>query len=621
MRARPKFHEDPAAVADQIIAETGGDIVLGLPLGLGKANHVANALFERAEADRSIRLHIVTALTLEAPSAGSELERRFLEPLNQRLFAGYPALAYAEALRGDGLPPNIHVTEFFFQAGRWLGNAAAQQSYTSANYTHAVRYMLDSGVNVIAQLVAPDDGGTDRYSLSCNPDITLDLLDVLRFRGGSCLMVGQVNSELPFMPGPAALPAEAFDHVLTGSDVDFPLFGPPDMPVSEADHAIGIRAAALVPDGGSIQIGIGSIGDAFGSALLMRHQAPDVFRETLKRLGGPEPQLRNTEPFEQGLYGISEMFVPALLALYRGGVLKREAADGALLHSAFFVGPRGFYRSLREMGQDERAQFQMREISFVNQLYGDEAAKRRDRTGGRFVNNAMIATALGAVVSDAIEDGRVVSGVGGQYNFVAQAFALDDARAIITLQATRDHRGKVTSNIVWSYGHTTIPRHLRDIVVTEYGVADLRGRSDRDCAAAMIAIADSRFQDTLVKAAKRAGKLERPFSLPEHGRGNKPDMISEALAPARAAGWCGAFPFGTDLIEEEQKLLPALARLKTLVADPRQWAAMAARTVMQQRPDPQELRMLRRLGLADPSRLKERMYRNLVLSALRHRDR
>src|SRR5262245_42771512 len=86
----PSRFADPAAVADAIIARVGKDIELALPLGLGKANHVANALFARAKADASIRLRIFTALTLEKPRARAGLERRFLEPFAERVFAGYP---------------------------------------------------------------------------------------------------------------------------------------------------------------------------------------------------------------------------------------------------------------------------------------------------------------------------------------------------------------------------------------------------------------------------------------------------------------------------------------------------------------------------------------------------
>src|SRR5919198_6218637 len=86
--------EDPDRIAEVIIARVGKKIVLALPLGLGKANHVANALFARAAADPSIDLRIFTALTLETPRGKSDLERRFVVPLAERLFAGYPELAY-----------------------------------------------------------------------------------------------------------------------------------------------------------------------------------------------------------------------------------------------------------------------------------------------------------------------------------------------------------------------------------------------------------------------------------------------------------------------------------------------------------------------------------------------
>src|SRR5882724_10386479 len=128
----PKLFTDPEAVAEDIIRDVGTELVVGLPLGLGKANHIANALFARAAADRSIKLTIFTALTLEKPKASNELERRFLEPVIERLFGDWPELAYARALRSGTLPDNIEINEFFFLAGRWLSVARAQQSYISA---------------------------------------------------------------------------------------------------------------------------------------------------------------------------------------------------------------------------------------------------------------------------------------------------------------------------------------------------------------------------------------------------------------------------------------------------------------------------------------------------------
>src|SRR5262249_56196775 len=121
---------------------------------------VGSGVLGGGAADPSIRVRIFTALTLEAPRGKSDLERRFLAPIAQRLFAGYPELAYALALRAGTLPANIAVDEFFFAAGTRLGIAASQQNYISANYTHALRYLLDPGGNVVGQLVrTPLPGG------------------------------------------------------------------------------------------------------------------------------------------------------------------------------------------------------------------------------------------------------------------------------------------------------------------------------------------------------------------------------------------------------------------------------------------------------------------------------
>src|SRR5713101_6309345 len=135
IRTGPTTFQDANEVADAIIARVGKNIVLALPLGLGKANHVANAVFARAAADPSIHLRIFTALTLEKPRAKPGLERRFVAPFAERVFAGYPDLAYAVALHHGALPPNIEVDEFFFQAGTRLRVAASQRNYISANYT------------------------------------------------------------------------------------------------------------------------------------------------------------------------------------------------------------------------------------------------------------------------------------------------------------------------------------------------------------------------------------------------------------------------------------------------------------------------------------------------------
>jgi acyl-CoA hydrolase len=329
------------------------------------------------------------------------------------------------------------------------------------------------------------------------------------------------------------------------------------------EYAVGMHIARLIADGGTLQIGIGEEGDAAVQAMILRQRENAAFRSAvsaLTREAVPLP-IEERGPFAEGLYGVSEMLVDGFLELMDAGILKREV-NGTLLHGGFFLGPQSFYRRLREMDFERLRKIQMSRISFTNQLYGDEAGKRAARKNARFVNNAMMATALGAVISDGLEDGRVVSGVGGQFNFVDQAFALPGARSIIAINATRGAGRRLQSNIRWSYGHATIPRHLRDIVVSEYGIADLRGKSDEQVVAAMLDITDSRFQDELLRQAKAARKIAMSYEIAPAQRDNYPERIATALSPLRERGLLPPFPFGSDFTPLEQRLIGALELLQ-----------------------------------------------------------
>jgi acyl-CoA hydrolase len=612
MAGGPTLLNDAAAVARRIVERTGGDVLLALPLGLGKASTVINALTDLALEDSSIHLHIFTALTLRRPVADSDLQARFLGPAMDRLFGAYTPLDYAAQLADGTLPDNITVQEFFFQAGDWLGNAAAQQGYIAANYTHALDLLMARRPNVIAQLLARDG---DRLSLSCNTDITVDLLRA-RARGEQdFILVGEINPLLPFMPGAGELARDEVDCLLDDPASQFELFSVPKRPVTPPDHAIGLHVAGLVPDGGTLQIGIGSVGDAVASSLILRHREPDDMRAIMAASPFPGPASAETGRFEIGLYGVTEMLVQGIVELLKAGVINREV-DGAAIHAGFFVDCHDFYRSLREMPEQERARIQMMPVSFTNQLYGDESAKRAARRDARFVNAAMKATALGGVISDVTDSGQIVSGVGGQFNFVDQAFALRGARAIITLQATRESKGKVTSNIVWDHPHETIPRHYRDIIVTQYGIADLRGRSDAECVMAMISIADSRFQPGLLNRAKAAGKLPSDAQVPKKHRANTPERLKSWMGTLVNDGTLPVFPFGTDFTEVEQRLLGALAILKAKSGSRRKVAGLVWQGLLASSSPPQLHACLDRLALEHPRSFSEWFSRFAVKGAL-----
>ncbi len=640
---------DLDAAIDWLLQRVDGPLRIGAPLALGKPHRLLNALYARVENDPSRPLQIYTALSLNPPRAsGGGLEARFMAPFAERHFgADFPRLAYADAMVRDRLPPHVQVEEFYMQSGALLNSSQAQRSYTSLNYTHAADAVAQRAPHAIVQKVAvrPDDR---RLSLSCNNDITQDTLDAMVARGlPRPLMIAEIDPQLPYLAGTATVDVSFFDLVITPPPPYPDLFGLPRQPVSDGDYAIGLYASALVRDGGTLQIGIGTLADAISHALVLRHTDNARYRQVLHAL---DPTLSShptvlecggLEPFEIGLYGCSEMLNEGFRRLVQTGVIRRKvhddlalmqriengstltidhatlAAEGEYLHGAFYLGSPEFYQWLRELPDDERRAIGMRRISEINQLYGgDETLERLQRRHARFFNSCMIATALGAAASDALEDGRVVSGVGGQYNFVAMAHALPEARSALMFRAVREDKGTVQSNVRWNYGHTTIPRHLRDIYINEYGIADLRNLTDEDCVLGMAAITDAAFQAGLLQTAKASRKLEPAFTAPEHWqRRNTAAAVSAALSPFRQSGLLPDYPLGSDFSEVEQHLVKALGWLKQLT----QTRGSKLRTVLASLTQPAgdgDAVYLQRMGLDAPKTFGERIEARLMRLAL-----
>ncbi len=481
-----------------------------------------------------------------------------------------------------------------------------------------------------------------------------------------------------------------------------------------SEHAIGVYAAGLLKDSGSIQIGIGALSDSLVHAALHRHRSPQAFAALYRGLSPASADIAATiggfDRFEQGLYGASEMVMDGFMHLIDAGIVRRlvyddlaieqaidrglirppevrpdtvermrearllqarlrhheldslilhgllpqglgidgltlvfadgtrvphdlddpatraalrehcsglELQNGHLLAGAFYLGSKALYRWMRELPEPLRRQINMTRVSHINQLYGGrEALDAAQRDDARFFNTTMMVTALGAAVSETLADGRVVSGVGGQYNFVAMAHALPRGRSALLLRAVREAEGGAQSNIVYNYPQITIPRHLRDLVVTEYGVADLRGRTDEETLLALLAISDARFQEGLVRQAQAAGKLARSFVIPEVWKQNTPQRVADQL---KASGLSfEVFPFGHDFDAGEFRLIRALKVLKAgmgggLVDKLKLMAA----GFMAPPADAEAAILLGRMGLAQPATLRERLYRGLLVHALK----
>jgi acyl-CoA hydrolase len=688
------------ACLDDLIAHVGPAITLGIPLGIGKPNPWVNALYARAKASPFLKLRIFTALSLEKPKAQSDMEARFLGPFVERVFGNYPDLDYVQDRHTGMVPKNIEVTEFFLKSGDYIGNDYAQQHYLCSNYTHVARDMLIQGVNVVAQAVAVRErGGRREYSLSSNPDVTLDLVPLLKACGRPVYRVLVVNRDMPFMENDAIVEADDVDAIVDDPACTHTIFSAPNMKVAPTDYAIGLYVSALVKDGGTLQIGIGSLGDAIAHTLIMRERHNALYCAALQSMDAP---LENCAPFVQGLYGCSEMFVNGFMALIEAGILRREvfphaglqrllnagkittavdehtlpalldatlirsplrAADvaflkefgifkddvalhgdhlccdeerigldlddtatlaainrhclgqrlrhGIFMHGGFFLGPRDFYEKLRQASPEMRRGIGMTRISYINGLSGHEELAAAQRHEACFVNTCMMMTLLGAAVSDGLDSGRLVSGVGGQYNFVAQAHALPGARSILMLRATRRAKGEVISNIVWNYGHTTIARHLRDIVVTEYGIADLRGQPDNEVVKRLLAITDSRFQPELLAQAKVAGKVEHDYEIPEAQLDNLPESVAARLQPLRAAQLLPDFPFGNDFTAEELAIIKVLQRMQEVAESPLQLMKSLIASLREDKEIPNSL--LERMHLDHPENWRQKLLRQLFI--------
>jgi acyl-CoA hydrolase len=612
-----QIFESLSEAVELVLQKTAGNMRLAMPLGIGKPNVFINTLYKEVKANPQYNLTIFTALSLLKPQGASDLERRFLAPLVARLYGDYPDLEYVLAMKNKTLPKNVSVHEFFLKSGDWLNNEEVQQDYISANYTHIARDMSAKKVNVVAQAVAAKQvDGKWHLSLSSNPDVTVDLIERLNVRrnaGETIIFVAVVNNALPYMPGSAEINADIFDILITDDCCTHTLFCTPNMKVTSADYAIGLHASSLVQDGGTLQIGIGSLGDAIAQGLILRDTKNAVYQKIMHDLQRHNNVETYVELFDKGLYGCSEMFVNGLLQLIKANVIRREVADkqgkAHFFHGGFFIGPQSFYQTLRDMPKDQLAKIDMIPIAFINHLYGDEMLKREQRKKSAFINTCMMVTLSGSAVSDALDDGRVVSGVGGQYNFVAMAHELDGARSIMMLRSFRMVKGEAKSNIVTNYAHCTIPRHLRDIVITEYGIADLRGKSDAEVIEALIAIADSRFQEELRAWAIDNKKLPHDYEVPEIYANNFPESVFKKLKPYNE--FLPDFPFGHDFTEDELVIIHALQKLKAAISHPLDNLGTLIHSLLGE--IDVDARYIERMGFNESDTLKEKLLKKLFV--------
>ena len=344
---KTNFYESCHQAAEQIFAAVGNDIVMAIPIAIGKPIGVVNALYDRAKADPSLKLTIITGLTLARPVLNNKLERRLVGPILDRLLNDYEDPSYELDRIHNAVPSNIKIVEFFLAPGKFLNNAYVQRHYISSAYSSVLRDLKRWNINVVAQQITRRTDqmtGLEGYSLSSNTDLFHAAVDFLKRKNSQRIaVVGEINQHLPFMVNEAEVKAETFTHIVIPT-LQRHLFAIPREAISPQDHVIGLYTSTLIKDGSCLQVGIGKLSNAVANALIMRHLHNDDYITLLKELnvfakfGEIINQIGDTKPFIKGLYASSEMISDEYMQLYQAGILKKAVYDHAELQHLINIG-------------------------------------------------------------------------------------------------------------------------------------------------------------------------------------------------------------------------------------------------------------------------------------------
>jgi acyl-CoA hydrolase len=271
-------------------------------------------------------------------------------------------------------------------------------------------------------------------------------------------VIVQFNSAMPRTLGDSFVHISDIDLAV---EVDVPPYQHAVGDIGETERTIGEYVAGLVPDGATLQLGIGAIPAATALALRDKH--------------------------DLGIH--TEMFTDAVVDLVEAGVVtgaRKERNRGKIV-TAFIMGTPRLYDFVHDNPMVE-----MRPVDFTNDTHVIRSFSRMVA-----INSAIEVDLTGQVVADSIGH-RLYSGVGGQMDFVRGAALASEGRAIIALPSTAagGSVSRISSSLKEGAGIVTTRAHVRT-VVTEWGVAELFGKSTRERAEALISIAHPDFRDEL----------------------------------------------------------------------------------------------------------------------------
>jgi acyl-CoA hydrolase len=374
--------------------------------------------------------------------------------------------------------PGVHyLSGFFGPLERALRDSGADIEFTPADFRRFGPLLQRQAPRVVTTVAASPD--TDGWcSLSLHAGGTIDELHRAGADPGRMLVV-EVSDAYPRTFGFAehrhALHIDEIDILVRSDDEPLSLPGPPP---TDADTAIARHAVVFIRPGSTLQTGIGSI--------------PSQIATLLAEGDG-------------GDYGLhSEMFTDGCMQLHRAG--KVTNADKGLYTgvsvTTFAFGSPELYTWL-----NENPDVAFLPVEIVNSP--EVIAANRNMVS---VNGGLAVDIQGQVVADTI-NGNQFSGIGGAEDFVAGAGLELSDRSLICLPSTYAKNGQPQSRIVPWFGPgavITTPRHHVDVIITEYGAAELEGLTVQERGEALAAIAHPDFRDDLLVAARRCAQGRSP---------------------------------------------------------------------------------------------------------------
>ena len=394
--------------------------------------------------------------------------------------SGDPSALIAEILRQvDRLAPltlmgGLRLDDFPFAAPGYAGkirfatwhmsprladaDARGDVEFVPARYFDSVTLFTAGGPwapdAVLVHTAPPDRGG----HLSLGVSVSYLLPAARR----APLVIAQVNPRMPRTLGNAFLHRSQVD---VWTPVDHPLLEYPPTPVGEVERRIAGHVADLIPDGATVQVGVGSIPQAVMEALAGKKDL-----------------------------GVHSLLVDHMLPLVRSGVITnaRKRLHPGRMDVGEIMGTAALFQWSHE---NPLVNMEPSDIVHDPQVVG---------ALGDFVsvNSALEIDLLGQVNAESV-DGRQITGIGGQFDFVLGAARAERGRSIIALPAAaaRGTRSRIVARL-GAGARVTTPRFLADYVVTEHGVAALRGKSDAGRARALLHIADPAFRDLLAREVR-----------------------------------------------------------------------------------------------------------------------